>query len=200
MATITKQIGIVGIVYKGVFDESTAYNRLNLVKYGNEVFICKVDTQAGVLPTDSTYWDKLIDTVNLNDYYTKNLLYTKDEVDSKIVTYALSYDEENNKFVLEDNNQLKSEVDFKVEQTLTSGVEIATITIGTQQVKLYCNEGGSGGDVPTKLSQLENDVGFVTLEDLPTKTSELENDVGFITLADLPTIATDEDVESIFDQ
>lgn len=44
--------------------------------------------------------------------------------------------------------------------------------------------------VPNKLSQLENDVGFITLADIPpipTKTSELINDSGFITLASVPT-------------
>lgn len=44
--------------------------------------------------------------------------------------------------------------------------------------------------IPNKLSQLENDVGFITLADIPpipTKTSELINDSGFITLASVPT-------------
>ena len=43
------------------------------------------------------------------------------------------------------------------------------------------NGGGATGDVPTKLSELTNDTGFITSNDLPTKTSELTNDSGFIT-------------------
>ena len=52
--------------------------------------------------------------------------------------------------------------------------------------------------IPTKLSELQNDVGFITADDIPegsggtvpTKTSDLTNDSGFITEDDLPTIPT----------
>ena len=43
------------------------------------------------------------------------------------------------------------------------------------------------GMIPTKVSQLQNDSGFITSVDVPTKTSELQNDSGFITSADVPT-------------
>lgn len=36
-------------------------------------------------------------------------------------------------------------------------------------------------EVPTKTSQLQNDSGFITVEDVPTKTSELVNDSGYTT-------------------
>jgi hypothetical protein len=44
-------------------------------------------------------------------------------------------------------------------------------------------------EVPTKVSKLENDAGFITAEDIPevpSKVSELVNDVGFITADDIP--------------
>ena len=41
--------------------------------------------------------------------------------------------------------------------------------------------------IPTKLSQLANDTGFITSAALPTKVSQLTNDTGFITSAALPT-------------
>ena len=46
-------------------------------------------------------------------------------------------------------------------------------------------------DVPTKLSELENDTGFLTsasLPTVPTKLSQLENDSGYITSASLPNV------------
>lgn len=36
-------------------------------------------------------------------------------------------------------------------------------------------------EIPTKTSQLQNDSGFITVEDVPTKTSELVNDSGYTT-------------------
>jgi hypothetical protein len=39
---------------------------------------------------------------------------------------------------------------------------------------------------PEKLSELENDTGFVIAEDIPQKVSELQNDTGFITADDVP--------------
>lgn len=49
--------------------------------------------------------------------------------------------------------------------------------------------------IPTKLSELQNDVGFITADDIPdipegtipTKTSDLTNDSGFVTSEDIPT-------------
>lgn len=41
--------------------------------------------------------------------------------------------------------------------------------------------------IPTKVSQLLNDSGFITSASVPTKTSELTNDSGFITSASVPT-------------
>lgn len=52
---------------------------------------------------------------------------------------------------------------------------------------LQIDPDGSATTIPTKLSQLENDSGFVTEGDLPTKTSQLENDSGYITNSDIPT-------------
>lgn len=45
----------------------------------------------------------------------------------------------------------------------------------------------SEADIPTKVSQLENDAHYISEANIPTKTSELENDSGFITEADVPT-------------
>lgn len=62
-------------------------------------------------------------------------------------------------------------------------------------------------EIPTKISQLSNDSGFITEDDVPTKVSELENDEGFLTeesaytrdAADekFATIETVEDIEYV---
>jgi hypothetical protein len=56
--------------------------------------------------------------------------------------------------------------------------------------------GGEIPDLPTNLSDLNNDVGFITLDDVPeinvpTNVSAFSNDAGYITLAQVPTIPED---------
>ena len=46
-------------------------------------------------------------------------------------------------------------------------------------------------DVPTKVSDLTNDSGYITSASVPTKTSDLTNDSGFVTSAALPTKTSD---------
>lgn len=49
-------------------------------------------------------------------------------------------------------------------------------------------------DIPTKVSDLENDAGYITENDIPPipdKTSDLVNDSGFITANDIPPLITD---------
>lgn len=49
-------------------------------------------------------------------------------------------------------------------------------------------EGAVVIDVPTKVSQLENDSNYATQSELPTKTSELTNDSGFINSSEVSKI------------
>jgi hypothetical protein len=42
-------------------------------------------------------------------------------------------------------------------------------------------------DIPTNVSELTNDSGFITSADVPTNVSDLTNDAGYITSSDLPT-------------
>ena len=52
---------------------------------------------------------------------------------------------------------------------------------------LDANDYAKKSDIPTKLSQLENDVGYATQQQIPTKLSQLENDVGYATQQQIPT-------------
>lgn len=71
--------------------------------------------------------------------------------------------------------------------------ELFYLTSGT--VGLYIYTGSAWTIIPltqtsiTKLSQLTNDVGFITSSSLPTKVSQLTNDTGFITSSALTTYA-----------
>ena len=49
----------------------------------------------------------------------------------------------------------------------------------------------TSSSLPTKVSDLTNDTGFITSSSLPTKVSDLTNDTGFITSASLPTKTSD---------
>lgn len=49
-------------------------------------------------------------------------------------------------------------------------------------------EGAVVIDVPTKVSQLQNDSNYATQSELPTKTSELTNNSGFINSAEVSNI------------
>ena len=47
--------------------------------------------------------------------------------------------------------------------------------------------GGTSGDVPTKVSQLENDANYATRSEIPTRVSQLENDSNYATQSEIPT-------------
>lgn len=55
--------------------------------------------------------------------------------------------------------------------------------------------------IPTNVSELTNDSGFITNSDIPTNVSELTNDAGFITADDIPSSseipATDAEIEEM---
>lgn len=58
MATL---IGRVGMVIKGDWDSSVAYDTLDVVTYNNNTYIAKQASPAGTLPTNTTYWQLSLD-------------------------------------------------------------------------------------------------------------------------------------------
>ncbi len=54
-----------------------------------------------------------------------------------------------------------------------------------------------GINIPTELSELTNDVGFITSADVPTKTSDLTNDSGYITTADVSAVGLSGDYDDL---
>lgn len=67
-----------------------------------------------------------------------------------------------------------------------------TGTLSSQtDLQTALNNKADANDIPTKVSDLTNDSGFITSSSLPTKTSDLTNDSGFITSSSLPTKVSD---------
>lgn len=62
---------------------------------------------------------------------------------------------------------------------------------GEQVEALLGQIGQVAGRIPSRVSQLTNDAGYITSAAVPTKTSDLNNDSGFITSASVPTKVSD---------
>lgn len=58
------------------------------------------------------------------------------------------------------------------------------------------SNGSSGVNVPTKISQLRNDVGFITIDDVPKNVSDFNNDAGYLTLDTLPEFPSSGDTSN----
>jgi hypothetical protein len=130
---------------------------------------------------------------------------TEDGIITKdVVTPEHALSSKADKSFVEDNYYNKSTVDKKITEAVTGG-QVSLDGFATEQ---WVNEQGFIKEhqdishlatkaelptVPTKVSDLENDSNFITIEDVPeitvpTKTSELTNDSGFITIEDVPAL------------
>lgn len=52
-------LGRVQPLYRGTYDATTTYNRLDNVFYDGETWVCKVDSVSGITPADGNYWQKV---------------------------------------------------------------------------------------------------------------------------------------------
>lgn len=89
--------------------------------------------------------------------------------------------------VYTDNNEIYASGISVSDNTLTVTFDG---TLSGANVAIAVNNIEGALIIPDKTSQLQNDSGFITLEDIPpipTKTSDLENDSGYITIEDVPS-------------
>ena len=125
---------------------------------------------------------------------------TEDGIIAKdVVTPEHILSEKADKSFVEDNYYNKSTVDKKITEAVTGG-QVSLDGFATEQ---WVNEQGflkthqdishlaEKSELPKKISDLENDSKFITIDEVPevtvpTKVSDLTNDSGFITLADVP--------------
>lgn len=49
-------IGRVAPLFKGEFDSSTTYDRLDIVLYKGSSYVCMFDGTSNIVPTDETKW------------------------------------------------------------------------------------------------------------------------------------------------
>ena len=81
---------------------------------------------------------------------------------------------------------------FSVSITDKEGEKKATATLPSKVSELTNDSGFiTDAEVPKNVSELTNDSGFITNAALPTKVSQLENDTKFITAKDVPAVPTD---------
>ena len=58
-------LGKVGIVLKGAWSNTAAYEVLDAVSYSNGLYIAKQAVPAGTLPTNTNYWQVAVSTASL---------------------------------------------------------------------------------------------------------------------------------------
>ena len=89
---------------------------------------------------------------------------------------------------------VKDTIDTKANSTHTHTVsQVTDFPSIPSKVSDLTNDSGfiTSSSLPTKVSDLNNDSGFITSSSLPTKVSDLSNDSGFITSSSLPTKVSD---------
>lgn len=115
-------------------------------------------------------WHYLVGKLGTSDeeYYDKKLVYVNKWVSST------------------DSNNIKYTIYQLHKRTYFTTTDGGLTYTKTNHYAVYMEE--LDNNLKTKTSQLENDKGFITLNDIniPSKTSDLQNDSGFITSADLP--------------
>lgn len=97
----------------------------------------------------------------------------------------------NQKFKTVNGNDIRGEGNIEIKAGVTSvnGMEGDVVIDIPSKVSELENDANyaTRSEIPTRVSQLQNDANYATKNELPTTTSELTNNSGFITIADVPT-------------
>ena len=97
----------------------------------------------------------------------------------------------NQKFKTINGNDIRGEGNIEIKAGVTSvnGMEGDVVIDIPSKVSELENDANyaTRSEIPTRVSQLENDSNYATKSEIPTTTSQLTNNSGFITIADVPT-------------
>lgn len=97
----------------------------------------------------------------------------------------------NQKFKTVNGNDIRGEGNIEIKAGVTSvnGMEGDVVIDIPSKVSELENDANyaTRSEIPTRVSQLENDSNYATQSEIPTTTSQLTNNSGFITIADVPT-------------
>ena len=183
-------LGRVVPIFKGTYDNSTTYEKLDVVYYNGSSYVAN-DTTTGVNPSNTEMWQPVAMAGVLSPEQIT-------EVEQQIIEYVQSqgyvidsdYVHTDNNFTDADKSKLDG-IDMSTKQdTLQSGINIKTINgnniLGSGNLEIQTGGGGT-----SDYSQLNNkpSINGVTLNGnkttselgIPTKTSDLTNDSGFLT-------------------
>ena len=144
----------------------------NLLNDSQIIVIDKGSSQTSIAFSElrSGRWHYLVGKLGTSDeeYYDKKLVYVNKWISST------------------DTNNIIYKVYQLHKRTYFTTTDGGLTYTKTNHYAVYMEE--LNANLKTKTSQLENDKGFITLNDIsiPSKTSDLQNDSGFITSADLP--------------
>ena len=86
---------------------------------------------------------------------------------------------------------LQTKVDREIGKSLISDTEIERLAqvdnYDDSGLRALINTKANQSDIPTKVSQLENDSNYATKSEIPTKVSQLENDKNYAIKSEIPT-------------
>jgi len=127
----TQILGKVGVVPKGNYNGATTYDKLDIVTYNGQSYMA-LSTTTGNLPTNTTYWQLLIEKpIKGTDYYTAQ---EKTEMEQEVITAVEAYIPDVSNFITKDVNDLtyytlKTATGSLIDLEINSSTYVVTLSL-----------------------------------------------------------------------
>lgn len=188
---VTKiNFGKLSIIFKDEFDRYANYERLDIVIYKGDAYICKQNCQ-GILPTNTVYWQLMVKKgKSAYEIYKDNVpagstILTESEW---LNTLKGQKGDRGEKGYIDTsilNGYATEQYVIQKIQELINGAPAALDTLGEIADKLSDND-----DAIAELLNILTEKANIT--DIPTKVSDLSNDKGYLTNADTSRFITEQ--------